>query len=404
MPTFRYSARDREGRLTTGTLDAASLPDLRRVLRGRELFLTEVQAVAAPRAAGAARPARGRRIALGDLVVMSRQLATLVRAGIPIVECLHVLATQTENPALVRVINAVRLDVLGGDTLSGAMARHPRAFNETTIALVQAGEAAGVLEETLETAALQYDREAELREKVRSAFIYPAVVLVVAAVVVLFMLFVIVPVFANVYVQFRAQLPLVTRVLVSTSFVMLRYGWVALLAGLVAAAVAVRWVRTPRGRMAYDRLRLRLPILGKLNRKIAVARFTQTLAAVTRAGVPILRALAVSAGTCGNRVIEEAALKVAEHVKEGATIAVPLEQTGEFPPMVTRMIAAGEQAGELDHMLAEVNRFYQRDIEYTVGRITRLIEPLMTVIVGGVVLFVLLALYLPVFNLARVIR
>lgn len=376
------------------------------MLRAKELYLTayHTRGVAlTPAGKRRLLPAR-RRVTLGDMVVMSRQLATLVGAGLPIVEALFAVSAQTENPLLLQTLNQVRADVLAGSTLSEAMSRHPRIFNEMYVALVQAGEAGGVLEETLERAAIQFDKEAELREKVKSAFVYPTLVIAAAVAVVIFMLLFIVPVFARVYSQFNAELPLITRILVTMSYGLIHYSWMVIL-GLIGAFLALRrYVQTQRGRRQYDRLKLKMPLLGKLNRKIAVARFTQTMAAVTKAGVPILRALTVSANTSGNVILIEAVMRVARSVKEGATLAVPLEQTGEFPLMVTRMIAAGEQSGNLDEMLEQVTRFYERDIEYTVAKLTRLLEPAMTVVVGGVVLFILLALYMPVFNLTNVIR
>jgi len=269
---------------------------------------------------------------------------------------------------------------------------------------VRAGEAGGVLEETLETAAKQLDKEAELREKVRSAFVYPTLVVITAVGVVAFLLTFVIPVFANVYTQFNAQLPGITLALIATSNFTLRFWWMILLASVAVVYLLRLGIHTEKGRKIYDQLKLKLPFLGKLNRKIAIARFTRTFAAMVRAGVPILGALGVSGRTSGNTVITEAVTKVTQFVKEGAKLWIPLEQTGEFPTMVTRMIASGEESGNLDEMLEKLSDFYDRDIEYTVGRLTRLLEPLMTVIVGGIVLFVLLALYSPIFNLTRVIK
>jgi type II secretion system protein F len=405
MPNYVYTARDRNGVQSSGVISARDVQEVREVLRNKELFLTGIQQQASPSHSRAGLSLLGgRRVPLNDMVVMSRQLATLVRAGLPIVECLHAVAAQTENALLIQTLQQVRMDVLTGSSLADAMRRHPRVFNDLYIALVQAGEAGGVLEETLETAAVQLDREAELREKVKSAFVYPILVLVVATGVVFFLLTFIVPVFARVYEQFRADLPLITRTLIGVSAAISRYGWIFLLAVIAATPLIRRYLQTPGGRLRYDQLKLRLPYFGKLNRKIAISRFTQTLAAVTKAGVPILRALTVSANTSGNQVIVEAVMKAAQFVKDGASLSAPLEQTGQFPPIVTRMIAAGEQSGNLDEMLDQLTRFYHRDVEYTVAKLTRLIEPALTIFVGVVVLFVLLALYMPIFGFGNVIR
>jgi len=407
MPSFNYVARDRSGKQTTGVIAAKDITEVREMLRNKELYLTTVREQAAPAQGtppGLFGGFRKRKIKLGDMVVMSRQLATLVRSGLSIIECLHAVEVQAENYTLKETIKQMRLDVLTGSTLTDAMRKHPKVFNEMFVSLVQAGETGGVLEQTLETAAEQFDKEAELKEKVKSAFVYPIIVLVASVAVVFFMLVFIVPVFAKVYDQFHAVLPPVTLALVSLSFIILHYWWmcIAALFGIVTAIK--RFARTPRGRRLFDKMKLKLPLLGKLIRKIAVARFTETFAGATKAGVPILRALAISAQTSGNVIIVEAITKVAHFVKEGASLSVPLEQTGEFPPMVTRMIAAGEQSGNLDEMLEEITKFYNRDIEYTVQKLTKIMEPAMTVAVGGIVLFVLLALYMPIFNLTQVVR
>lgn len=406
MPTYHYTARDRAGAASTGIMTGRSVAELREQLRSRDLFLTEVREHAEPgaRAAKARGLLRRRSVKLDEMVVMSRQLAVLVKAGLPINEALFATASQTENPVLVDALRQVRLDILTGSTLTDALRRHPPIFPEQYVSLVQAGETGGVLDETLETAADQFDKESELRTKVKAAFVYPTIVVVAAALVVAFMLVFIVPAFARVYDQFHAELPAVTKALVLLSHAVVHYWWMFLLGGAALFLVIRRWVQTPRGRRQYDRLKLRLPLLGKLIRKIAIARFSQTFAALTRAGVPVLRALTVSGHTSNNVIIMEAVGKVVGFVKEGASISVPLEQTGEFPQMVTRMIAAGEQSGNLDEMLEAVVQFYERDIEYTVGKLTRLLEPIMTGVVGGIVLFVLLALYMPVFNLTQVVR
>ena len=405
MPTYNYVARDRAGTQSNGVIAARDMSEVREVLRNKELFVTTVREQAGPSAPGQGfQLFKSKKVKLQELVIMSRQMATLVRSGISIVECLHAVAAQTENATLKQALNDIRLDVLTGSTLTDAMRKHARILNEMYVSLVQAGETGGVLERTLEIAAVQFDQEAELQEKVKAAFVYPIVVLVASIGVVFFMLIFIVPVFAKVYDQFHAKLPPVTMALVLLSSFVLHYWWIVIIASYIGAFLFRRYIRTPAGRMVFDRVMLKLPLIGSLNRKIAVARFTQTFAGAVKAGVPILRALAISAQTAGNVVIQEAIKKVANFVKDGSTLTVPLEQTGQFPPMVTRMIAAGEQSGNLDTMLEEITRFYNRDIEYTVGKLTRVIAPIMTIVVGGIVLFVLLALYMPIFNLTNVVR
>ncbi len=403
MPTYQFSARDREGRQTAGLIAAQDVQEIRDTLRAKDLYLTTVKQNSRSQRSGPGLFAR-RKVGISEMVVLSRQLSTLVGAGLPIIEVLDAVAGQTENQTLVGVLREVRADVIGGSTLSGAMARHPKVFNEMFVSLVEAGEAGGVLEDTLETAALQYDSEAELREKVKAAFVYPCLVLVSSIAVVLFMLVSIVPTFARVYKQFNAELPAVTQLLVLTSHVIMTYGWIVVAVAVAVALLLRKYITTVQGRLQFDAVKLRLPLLGKLIRKIAVARFTRTLGGAVTAGVPILRSLVIAANTSGNMVIVDAINKVVQFVKDGSTLSVPLEASGQFPPMLTRMVAAGEKSGELDSMLKQAVKFYDRDIEYTVHRLTRLIEPIMVIVVGGVVLFVLLALYMPIFNLTQVIR
>ncbi len=404
MPTFTYTARDRSGQLITGIQAAANPGDLRGQLREKNLFVTDAHEQSG---SGEDEPSSifGRKkVKLNDMVVMSRQLATLVHAGLNITECLYSVAEQSENPTLAASLDTVRKDVLSGSTLADGMRKHPDVYNEMYVSLVQAGEAGGLLDKTLETAAIQFDQEAELREKIKAAMTMPILVVIVAVGVVIFMLTAIVPVFAKVYDQFHATLPLVTLLLVKVSAIVVHY-WLWVLIGLiVGVAVLRRFIKTSRGRHIYDKLKLKLPLLGKLNRKIAISRFCQTFSGMSAAGVPILRSLAVSANTCGNVIIQEAVMKVAEQVQQGAGLSKPLEATGEFPPMVTRLISAGEQSGNIDAMLAEITEFYNRDIQYTVDKLTKLMEPLMTIVVGCLVLFILLALYMPIFSLTQVLK
>ena len=347
---------------------------------------------------------RKKKVKISDLVIMSRQFSTLFKAGISVVECLNAVARQSENATLSAALYDVRQSVLEGNTIADSLRRHPKIFNDKYIALVRAGEAGGVLEQTLDVAADQFDREAELQEKIKSAMVYPAIVLLSAVGVVMFMLVFIVPVFANVYKQFKASLPAPTLLLITFSHILTTYWWMV---GIVTAAMVYgvkKFIATKRGKRIYHRIMLKLPMLGKLNRKVAIARFSETLAGSVKSGIPILQALSVSSQTCANVIISEVVDNAALKVKDGSPMSPPLEASGEFPSMVTYMIAAGEQSGNLDQMLEEISRFYARDIEFSVNRLTRAMEPLMTIVIGVVVLVILLALYMPVFSLTQVIR
>lgn len=405
MPTFIYTARDRNGNPIQSEIISADVGSLREQLRERDLYLTSVSMKNAGDETGAQTRMRKGRVRIDDMVVMSRQLASLVRAGLPINESLNTCAMQSESQYLREVLQQVRRDILGGNNFADAVARHPRIFPELYVALIRAGEAGGVLEETLETAAEQFDREAALRMKIKEAATYPILVVFVTIFVVAFMVLFIVPKFADAYKQMPkgGDLPAVTLALVQVSEFVVKPLVDVVVAVLIAVFVLLgrQYVTTYNGRRRWDNFKMKVWLFGKLNRKIAIARLTRTLCAMVRAGVPLIQALAISARVSNNAIIIDAMSRVAESVQQGARLWAPMEQSGEFPPMVTRMIAAGEESGNLDEMLIELTRFYERDIEYTVAKLTRLMEPLMTIMVGVVVLFIVLALYMPIFNIAR---
>jgi type IV pilus assembly protein PilC len=403
MPTFTYTARDREGEMFRGVLAGADPLQVRELLRQKELFLVDIQ----QKGDAEAQPLslfRPRKAKLHDVVVMSRQFATLVSSGMPIVESLYTLQEQTESPILSASLERVREDVVAGATLADAMARQPAVFTPLYVSLVRAGESAGILQETLEVAAQQYEKEEALKGKIKTAFMYPAIVLATAVFVVFIVLTVVVPVFARVYDQFNATLPATTRALVATSAALRSYWWVAVLAAVAGVWAFRRYAKTPSGRLRVDALKLKLPVFGPLVRKISIARFTRTLSAMVKAGVPILEALRIASNTAQNAVIERALGDAAQQVREGARLSKPLEEAKVFPVILPRMVAAGESSGNLDMMLGKLADYYEQDIEYSVERMTRLLEPALTVVIGAVVLFVLLALYMPVFNLTNVLR
>ncbi|HSV73001.1 MAG TPA: type II secretion system F family protein [Chthonomonadales bacterium] len=403
MPNYQYWARDRSGRSVAGALAAPDEQSLREQLRRKELFVTRIAAQRQTSVQSGGLFSK-RKVSLNDMVVMSRQLATLVRAGLPLVQCLDALVGQTQNQTLKEALTDIRNEVLAGATFSTALGRHSHIFSELYQALAQAGEMAGALDETLQTAAEQLDKEQQLREKVKSAFVYPIAVMVTAAGVVAFMLTVVVPVFTKVYGQFDAQLPGPTMLLVVLSNVITGY-WYIVLAALFGLVKAFRWWgRTANGKSALDRVKLGMPLLGPLNRKIAISRLTRTLSAMLQAGVPILSGLQTSARVTGNTVFTDVVADTLQKVNQGARLSAPLEESGQFPSMVTHMIAAGEESGNMDEMLNQVCEFYDRDIDYAVERLTRMLEPLLTIVLGVIVGFILMALYMPIFSMSKVVQ
>lgn len=407
MAQFKYIARDRQGKEVSGIAYAVDQADLRKTLRNNELFLTEVKGGAGGATAQAptgthAREGSGR-ITREDMVIAIRQLATMTRAGLPIMNVLDTIAAQTTKTRFRIVLKEIEDLVTEGRTLSSSMRQYPHIFSPLLCALVEAGERTGTLAETLEVAAHHLEREMVLAAKVKTATLYPKLVVGACFGVIALMMTLVVPTFASVYRSFHAALPTPTLVLMAISDAFVRYWW------LVAALILAMWLlyrwysNTPEGKKHLDSIALRTPFLGPLARKVAIARLVQTLSGALRGGVPVLSALAISAPTAGNVVIRDAVIDCAQSVREGSPMAFELERTGQFPIMVTRMVKAGETAGNLDEMLTEVSRFYERDVEFAVDRLARLIEPVMTLLIGGIVLFVLIGLYSPVFSLGRAV-
>ncbi|MBS1708384.1 MAG: type II secretion system F family protein [Armatimonadetes bacterium] len=403
MPQYDYIARDRDGNAAAGKLEAADERDLRKALRSSDLFLIKAKG----HGEEAAKTARGRqglfegKPNLRDQVIVLRQLSTLFRAGLVMSEAMEIVAGQTNNRLLRAALEDMRSQVIEGVSLSNAMRRYPTVFIPLVVSLAEAGETAGTLDYTLELAASQLDREAVLRQKVKAATLYPKIVVAACVGTVALMLILVVPTFASVYTSLHATLPWATLTLIAISDFVLHSWWLALLICLGLWWAYREYAKTANGRKNLDIIALKIPVLGEVLRKIAIARFVQTLGGALRGGVPVLISLGISAGTSGNTVIRDAVTTVAQRVRDGAQMGRELEKTGQFPLMVSRMVAAGESSGEIDKMLDEINRFYERDIEAATEALTRLVEPVMTVAVGSIVLLVLLALYMPIFSLGK---
>ncbi len=404
MPNYDYIARDRVGNVTNGVLQASGRSELRRLLRESDLYLTEFKVSFSPSGIGGPGGLNGLltpKPTLQDLVIATRQLGTAMRSGLPIIEALVIVGSQSSKPALRDAFADIRQGVTDGQTLSFGMRRHPSLFNPLVVALVEAGERAGALDQALELASTQLDREDALRKRVKTASIYPKLVAAACAGTIATMLMFVVPVFSNVYKGLHASLPAPTLILIALSQAVTRWWWLIAALGYAAIQGLRRYVQTEEGRRWRDRLALKTPILGTVLQKVAIARFVQTLSGSLRAGVPVLNALSIAANTAGNAIIQDAVEAAVHGVREGAAIALELEKTGHFPLLATRMIAAGESTGTIDFMLEEINRFYERDIEEAVDKLTRSIEPVMTMLMGGIVLLVLLALYVPIFSLGN---
>jgi type IV pilus assembly protein PilC len=401
MPVYAYRGRAPGGRLVTGTVEASTPAAVAEQLRRRRVVPTSIREQLAPLQVRL--PGLGGRVRDKELAVFTRQIATMINAGLPLVQGLETLASQQTNTHFKKILTQIREDLEGGSTFAAALARHPRVFSTLFTSMIEAGEAGGFLETTLNRLAIYIERTMGLRRKVKGALIYPAVVVAVAIAVVVFLLIFVIPTFRKLFEGFGVPLPLPTRIVLEVSRVVRAHA-LAALGVFVAGALGVRfYYRTQNGRRVIDSLLLRLPIFGILLRKVSVAKFTRTLGTLVASGVPILDGLDITAKTSGNRVVEEAVLRTRSSIAEGKTIAEPLKASGVFPPMVVQMISVGERTGALDAMLAKIADFYDAEVEQAVANLTTLLEPLLVIFLGVVVGGIVVAMYLPIFKLVTVV-
>jgi len=400
--TYDYKVRDRSGSLVTGQLvgDSETLV----LQRLREMGMTPVEVKKAGTGLKMEINLRPGRVKLKQIAVFCRQFATMVNSGLPILRALSILADQTQSAELAKVLVQVRTDVEQGSSLSGAMGKHPEAFNNLFISMVKAGETGGVLDDVLLSLASQIEKEVELRRKIKSAMTYPVVVVALVTLILAAMLLFVVPQFETIYTNLGGQLPLPTRILLGVSEAFRKYWYVIALGVGVGSFVFRGYKKTDQGRARVDALKIRIPVFGPLFHKVALARFSSTLGMLLRAGVPILQALDNVKETVNNRVIADAVDDVKASVREGESIAKPLGKHKVFPPMVVQMLAVGEETGAVDTMLDKVAEFYNNEVTATVEALTSLIEPLLIAIIGGMVGAAVIALYMPMFNIINLIQ
>lgn len=402
--TFQYSVRDRAGKIVTGRIDADSPAVVAQKLRSMGYAPVSITQANAGLGRELTIPGLGRRVKLKDLAVMSRQFATMINSGLSLLRALSILAEQTENKELARILAVVRNDVETGVSLSVALGKHPRVFPPLMVNMTRAGEVGGFLDSVLLQVAANYESEVKLRSKIKSAMTYPTVVFVIAILAVTGMLLFIVPTFAGMFSSLGGTLPAPTRLLVFLSGVLK----VAILPLLVlAVAGVVGWQRVKhqeRVRNVVDPVKLKLPVFGKLFQKVALSRFSRNLGTMLHAGVPILQSLDIVADTSGNSVVGRAVREVQESVRRGESLAGPLANHAVFPPMVVQMMAVGEDTGALDSMLHKISEFYDQEVEATTEALTSLIEPLMIAVLGGIIGSMIIALYMPIFKVFDLIK
>jgi type IV pilus assembly protein PilC len=400
--TYDYKVRDRSGSLVTGQLvgDSETLV----LQRLREMGMTPVEVKQAGTGLKMEINLRPGRVKLKQIAVFCRQFATMVNSGLPILRALSILADQTQSAELSKVLGEVRTDVEQGSSLSGAMSKHPKAFNNLFISMVKAGETGGVLDDVLLSLASQIEKEVELRRQIKSAMTYPVVVVALVTLILAAMLLFVVPQFETIYSNLGGQLPLPTRILLGVSGAFRKYWYVFIVGVGIGSFLFRRYKRTEKGRARVDALKIRVPVFGPLFHKVALARFSSTLGMLLRAGVPILQALDNVKETVNNRVIADAVEDVKTSVREGESLAKPLGKHKVFPPMVVQMLAVGEETGAVDTMLDKVAEFYNNEVTATVDALTSLIEPLLIAIIGGMVGAAVIALYMPMFNIINLIE
>ena len=398
--TFAYSGRTRAGQNVAGERVADSMDAAVAALRREQVLVTKIAAAKARAEAPVKAAGKlGKKASAKSLAVFTRQFSVMIDAGLPLVQCLDILGSQEEDKNFAAVILQTRSDVEGGASLADAMRKHPRTFDPLFSNMVAAGEAGGILDTILKRLATYIEKAVKLKGQVKSAMIYPTAVICIAALVVGVILWKVIPTFAQLFAGLGAELPLPTRVVIWMSESLVGY-----FPALAVAAVAFGWAfrtyyRTDGGKRVVDGVMLRLPILGDILRKIAVARFCRTLATLISSGVPILDGLEITARTSGNSVIEDAVMTTRKSIERGETIAAPLKETAVFPPMVVQMISVGETTGALDTMLAKIADFYEDEVDTAVAGLLTLLEPVMIAFLGGVVGGIVIAMYLPIFDL-----
>jgi type IV pilus assembly protein PilC len=398
--TYQYTAKDKNGHTLIGILDAASEAEVVEVLHKKDLvvILIEQTKKRTVKAQG-----KAKRIKLDDLVIFSRQLATMIDAGIPLVHSLGILSEQIENKNLKNVIILLRQDIEAGVSFCDALAKHPKVFSELFINMTKAGESSGMLDEVLDRLASYLEKTAALTRKIVSSLVYPAVVVTMAILITAVLLLKVVPTFKGIFEILGGQLPLPTLILIGVSDFLRRYFPLTIVFLIAFSLLFKRYISTEKGRYKFDLNKLKMPVLGPIFRKMAVAKFSRTFSTLVKSGIPVLNALDIVSKTSGNKVIEEAVMGCSRAVRDGEVIARPLSKSGVFPPMVCRMISVGEQTGKLELMLTKIADFYEEQVDAAAQALTSLIEPLVIAFLGIVIGGIVISLFLPIFKITQLI-
>jgi type IV pilus assembly protein PilC len=400
MAKFAWEGSTRSGQQLKGEMEAPSLEAVMIQLRRQGIQPGNVKERGKGLDIELKIPGLEKKVTTKDLVVFTRQFATMIDAGLPLVQCLDILSKQQDNKTFKKILLQVKEDVESGSTFADALKKHPKVFDELYVNLVAAGEIGGILDTILNRLAAYIEKALKLKKKVKSAMTYPATIVGIAVVVIAVILIFVIPSFEKMFADFGGELPGPTQFVINLSNLIQSYILVFIGAVVIGSWLYKRYYRTPAGRLQMDALFLKLPIMGVLIRKVAVAKFSRTLGTMVSSGVPILDGLEIVAKTAGNKVVENAIYKVRQSISEGKTIAEPLEQSGVFPPMVCQMVAVGEQSGAIDTMLNKIADFYDDEVDDAVGNLTAMMEPLLMLFLGTTVGGLVIAMYLPIFKLA----
>ena len=396
MPAYAWKGKNRMGEAQEGVLVSESRDAAAATLKRNGIEVTAIGAMAAKgtKSFGKVKPK--------DLAIFTRQFSVMIDAGLPLVQCLEILGAQQQDKGFQKIIEAVREDVEKGLTLQAALSKHPKAFNDLYVNMVGAGESGGILDVILQRLSTYIEKAVKLTAKVKGAMTYPVAVITIAISVVVIIMVKVIPVFSAMYDGLGSKLPFPTLMCMALSSALINYSWIIIIAVVLIVIGLRQYYRTPAGRLLIDGFMLKIPIIGDVLRKVAVARFCRTLGTLISSGVPILEGMDITARTAGNMVIQNAILKSKDAVEQGRNIATPLAETKVFPPMVVQMVGVGEATGALDAMLSKVADFYEDEVDNAVANLTSLMEPIMIAMLGGIIGFIVVAMYLPIFNLANV--
>ena len=402
MTTYNYTAKDKNGYTLNGSLDVSSESEAADALHKKELTIISIEQ-AKDKAFKAGGKVKEHKVKLDDLVIFTRQLATMIDSGIPLVHALGILSEQVENPVLKGVVVLVRQDIEAGMSFCDALAKHPKVFSDLFINMARAGESSGMLDDILDRLASYLEKSAALSRKISSSLVYPAVVVSMAFIITAVLLLKVVPTFKGIFDVLGGQLPIPTQILIFMSDVFRKYFLflVIFMAGLIF--LFRKYIATEKGRYNFDKAQLKAPVLGELFRKLSVAKFSRTFSTLVKSGVSVLNALDIVSKTSGNKVVEEAVVSCSKAVRDGESIAAPLLRSGVFPPMVCRMISVGEQTGKLENMLTKIADFYDEQVDSATSALTSMIEPLVIAFLGIVVGGIVISLFLPVFKISQLI-